>query len=885
MRKMIDLLSVAHPISTSPAPTYATDNFLVTIGLPAAHPHIVQAYSALHSDQQSDLPIGDHACVLLVLDSASHPIGGFDTIRDPHNPAQLIASHFCYLPRYPEIIDVFARAVWHILSVHSADSIVIKTHSSQIIAAFPALHVNGAKDVTNVSLTISTHDFHDLSPDVRKIVLLERGYLSPFFSRTETSHQIIFDHPYHDVCREALIEKASVNLNILDSLLQEARKCGYGAQVDECPPWHHPFVYLPWRNSLTRILVSDLYHKVRLDRNRYKLTSSEMDTLREKVVGVIGLSVGASIAFCLAQQGLCGHLRLADLDCLELSNLNRLASSFADIGMHKVDIIRQRIAEIDPYLPVTTFRDGIIADNARQFASGLSVIVEECDSIDVKLLIRQHAQELRIPVIMETNDNGILDIERYDLHEDLAPFHGLVGNIPLSNLSNLTTEQKLGFLAKILDFNSISTRVASSALEINSTLSSWPQLAEDVALGTSLAAGACRRILLEFSAPTGRTSVNINRIISEISAPQQVPVSKAPQKKRTPLPADDLEAVERATHLAPSGGNAQPWKFEVDDKVVKISLRDDAIPTVIDWKWRASLVGCGAALCNAWCVAANRKIVQRPDRIDVKFIPDDAEDCRLCGQFELGQCQGVLEELADMVVHRVSNRRNVTPKAVPNGLVEMLQNTVKPFGVRLIYVAAGDVDAGIIDPFAEGHRIRLFCEQTHKELFHEIREADSDCLHEGLDVRTFEFSAVDKAALQLLRNYANVRLLREWNLGHRLSELSTKALKGCDGILFYTVSGCTKQDYARAGFGLEASLLRAVQMKVGINIIWPLFGGGNTTQDLCDMVGVELGTELAAAKTNLEKRLGLEADESFLCCVRLLHGEGPSAISGRRVPT
>lgn len=878
-------LNIVHPISTSLAPTYAADHFLVTIGLPSAHPHIAQAYSAFHSNQQSVLPIEDHACVLLALDSTSQPIGGFDIVRDPLNPTQLIASHFRYLPKYPNIPGVFARAVWHILSIHDAVSIIINTHCSEILAEFQTFQLNGVKNDTNSSLTLSKRQFRDLPPDVRKSVLLERAYLSPFFSRTETSHQIIFDHPYHDVYRETLLKKASVNLTILDSMLQEAHKCGYGTQVDKCPSWHHPFIYLPWRNSLTRILVPDLFHKVRLDRNRYKLTLSEMDTLREKVVGVIGLSVGSSIAFCLVQQGLCGHLRLADFDCLELSNLNRLGSSFVNIGMHKIDVARQRVAEMDPYLPVTTFKDGITTHNARKFADGLSVIVEECDSIDVKLLIRQHAQELRIPVIMETNDNGILDIERYDLHEGLAPFHGLVGNIPLTNLANLTTEQKLGFLANILDFNRVSTRMASSALEINNTLSSWPQLAEDVALGTSLVAGACRRILLEFSAPTGRASVSIDRIISEVSAPRQALIAKGPLKKRMPLPANDLEAIERAAHLAPSGGNAQPWKIEVDDKVVKVYLRKDAVPTIIDWKWRGSLVGCGAALCNSWCVAANRKIVQRPDRIDVDFDSGNLEDGKLCGQFELGQCQGVFEDLADMVIHRVSNRRNLTPKAPPSGLVETLQNTVKPFGVRLIYVAAADIDAGIIDPFAQGNRIRLFCEQTHKELFHELREADSNCLHEGLDVRTLEYSEVDKAALRLLRNYANVRLLCEWNLGQRLSELSTKALKGCDGVLFYIISGSMKQDYVRAGFALEASLLRAVQRNVGINIIWPLFGGGNNAQDLCEMTGIQFGTELAAAKSSLEERLHLDKGESFLCCVRLLQGKGPSAISRRSVST
>lgn len=877
--------AITQPVSTKLAPTYAADHFLTTIGTPTTHPHIADAYSALQQTQHPTFTTVDDACILLVLDFSARPIAGFDTIRDPLHPTRLIAAHFYYPPEYPNLPSLFARAVWHILSIQAADSLVVQTFSSEIAAQFKTSQTDGAKLEKHRYPVIYQHNFHDLPSNVKKSILLERSYLSPAFSWTENSHQIIFDHPYHQDYCEMLQQKAIVNDSIMDCMLNEARKCGYTTQIDKCSSWHHPFVYLPWCNSLTRILAPDLFHKVRLDRNRYKLTLAEMDTLREKVIGVIGLSVGASIAFCLAQQGICGHIRLSDFDSLELSNLNRLESSFINIGMHKVVIARQRIAEINPYLPVTTFSDGINAENARTFAKGLSVIVEECDSIDIKLLIRQHAQELRIPVIMETNDNGILDIERYDLNERLAPFHGLVGNISSSKFANLTTEQKLGFLARILDFNSISTRMASSALEINSTLSSWPQLAEDVALGTSLVVGACRRILLGFSAPSGRASVSVDRIVSRLHPPHQGLVAKPPLKKRMPLPENDLEAIERAASLAPSGGNAQPWKIEVDDALVKISLRDDAIPTTIDWKWRGSLVGCGAALCNAWCVAANRKKVQSSETLHVDFGEDNLEKSKLCGQFRLGRCQGVLEDLANEVTHRVSNRHNLTPKALPSGIVEKLQSTVKPFGVRIIYVPAEDIDASIIDSFAQGNRVRFFCEQTHKELFQELREADCDFLTEGLDIRTFELSEVDKAALRLLRNYANVRLLRDWGLGQRLSELSTKALKGCDGLLFYVVSGSTKQDYVRAGFALEASLLRAVQSKVNINIIWPLFGGGNTSQDFHDMVGDQFGEELAMAKNILEKRLKLSTHESFLCSVRLLQGEAPSAISQRFVPT
>ena len=66
------------------------------------------------------------------------------------------------------------------------------------------------------------------------------------------------------------------------------------------------------------------FRAVRLDRNRNKITTDEQQRLGELRIGVVGLSVGHAIAYTLAAEGVCGDLRLADFDDLELSNLNRV---------------------------------------------------------------------------------------------------------------------------------------------------------------------------------------------------------------------------------------------------------------------------------------------------------------------------------------------------------------------------------------------------------------------------------------------------------------------------------------------------------------------------------------------------------------------------------
>ena len=149
-------------------------------------------------------------------------------------------------------------------------------------------------------------------------------------------------------------------------------------------------------------------------------------------------------------EGLAGELRLADFDTLELSNLNRIPGSVLDLGVNKAVVAARRIGEIDPYLRVVTIPEGITPENLGSFLDGLDLVIEECDSLDVKLLVREAARERRIPVLMETSDRGVLDVERFDLEPDRPLFHGLLAGLRSSDLAGLSIQQKAPYVLRIL---------------------------------------------------------------------------------------------------------------------------------------------------------------------------------------------------------------------------------------------------------------------------------------------------------------------------------------------------------------------------------------------------------------------------------------------------
>lgn len=285
-----------------------------------------------------------------------------------------------------------------------------------------------------------------------------------------------------------------------------------GKDINDYGVW----VYYPWNQRLVHLLDEEEFIEVRTNRNRNKITKEEQAVLRSKKIGVVGLSVGQSIALTLAMERTCGEIRLADFDIAELSNLNRIRTGLCNLGLSKTVIAAREIAEIDPFIKVRIFNDGLNEGNMDVFFKGgglLDLFVEVCDGLDVKLKSRFKAKELQVPVVMDTNDRGMLDVERFDLEPDRSIFHGQLDAFIQNDSIIVNDGNRTGILMSILSFESLSERMRQSMEQINKTINTWPQLASSVVLGGAITTDICRRILLNQHTHSGRFYVDLEELL------------------------------------------------------------------------------------------------------------------------------------------------------------------------------------------------------------------------------------------------------------------------------------------------------------------------------------------------------------------------------------
>ncbi len=278
------------------------------------------------------------------------------------------------------------------------------------------------------------------------------------------------------------------------------------------------YVLFPWRNTIVRLPNADLFWRLRTARNRYLIDESEQRAWSAALIGIAGLSVGASV---LAASVLTGarRFRLAEADALGPTNLNRLAGSVCDFGAPKVTLAMRRTLEADPYSDLEAFPAGYGPEVADAFiGSGdkerLTVLVEEMDDLALKVDIRFKAQAARVPVVMVTDngDNAILDIERFDLDSGYPLFHGLAGDLATSTADLNDPIQRVSVASAIVG-RQVTPRTRFSLTQVGRTLPTWPQLGTAATVGGALGTLAARYIACGGLLPSGRYRADLDEIL------------------------------------------------------------------------------------------------------------------------------------------------------------------------------------------------------------------------------------------------------------------------------------------------------------------------------------------------------------------------------------
>lgn len=147
--------------------------------------------------------------------------------------------------------------------------------------------------------------------------------------------------------------------------------------------------------------------------SRTKLLFGEeaIHCLHDKRVAVFGIGgVGGYVCEGLVRAGI-GHFDLIDDDVVCLTNLNRqLIATRKTIGRHKVDVMAERMLNINPKADILVHKCFYLPETSDRFDfSEYDYVVDAIDTVSGKIEIIMQAEKYHVPVISAMGCGNRLD--------------------------------------------------------------------------------------------------------------------------------------------------------------------------------------------------------------------------------------------------------------------------------------------------------------------------------------------------------------------------------------------------------------------------------------------------------------------------------------------
>lgn len=152
-------------------------------------------------------------------------------------------------------------------------------------------------------------------------------------------------------------------------------------------------------------------------RTELLLGGAALERLRNARVAVFGIGgVGGYVTEALARSGIF-HLDLIDKDEVSLTNLNRqIIALHSTVGRPKVDVMKDRILDINPAADVKTFQCFYLPETQDRFDfTQYDYIVDAVDTVTAKIALITQAKAAGVPIICSMGAGNKLDPTQFEV--------------------------------------------------------------------------------------------------------------------------------------------------------------------------------------------------------------------------------------------------------------------------------------------------------------------------------------------------------------------------------------------------------------------------------------------------------------------------------------
>ena len=586
---------------------------------------------------------------------------------------------------------------------------------------------------------------------------------------------------------------------------------------------------MPANSNLIKynIHTKEDYYQTAFSRNIGLLTALEQKKLESARVAIPGMGgVGGIHLMTMVRSGI-GNFNISDFDVFEPVNANRqYGANTLSYGRSKLEVMKEQALLTNPYININTFAEGLTPDNMDLFLKDVDVVLDGLDffSFDIRRLLFNKARQKGIYVITAgpmgfssallvfAPDRGMGFDEYFNIVDNMQPEDqslsfalGLAPrptHIKYMDFSKVDLEQKAGPSLNIA-CQICGGMAGTEALRIilnRKGLKPVPYYFQFDPYLMKLRKG---RLYFGNKNPVQRIKMGIVKRLLEankgIQKQDPPPVPQVSFSDNNPtIPEEVKNYLLKAGIQAPSGDNAQPWKFKITENKISVFIDPEADQSFFNVNQIASIISCGAVIENIKIASARFGI-----QPEIEYLSDETG---AGGSIVLKHGRAPDDPLHDFIWKRYTNRTMFRQENIPSVVLQSCRDSILNFPETKLYTLTQKSDlkklAGIIyqiDRIRTEHR--SLHEHLNKMIRFTLREVNET--NDGLPLKNLQAGFAGEQFLKFTRPWPVMNFLNKTGVGRLVAMHSYQGIINSSAVMLLTVDNATDQDFLTGGRALQ----------------------------------------------------------------------------------
>lgn len=329
---------------------------------------------------------------------------------------------------------------------------------------------------------------------------------------------------------------------------------------------------------------------------------------------------------------------------------------------------------------------------------------------------------------------------------------------------------------------------------------------------------------------------------------------------------------------APSGDNAQPWRFKIIDNKLYIYCVPDADESYYDYKQRGSFIAHGAVIENIIIAAETFGY-----KVNIRIFPHK-EEPNLTAILEFKPIARKQHDLYDAIFERVTNRKKYKSIRLSEKHKKEFFNLTKKYSnFRLILIEDNEEKRKISEALSFNDRFFLEDKHTHKNLFSKIRwtSQEAEKIRTGLYIKTLELAPPEEIMMKLLRNWEILKLLRKLGISKMIPKSTSSLYNTSSAIGIVVMQGKQNKNFIMAGRFIQRLWLTATKLGVAFAPVTAVpYLAARIEENDKGAISKEHIRDALNANKIIKDICGIK-NETICMIFRLGYADKPSAYSNR----